>query len=551
MRPPVRIFDASLRDSIGDFVTLHLRAHELGEAVRLLDKVGFAAVDGFGGGTAERLARDLREDPWERLRAIRRGLSHTPLQAVIRSRMLFGQKPAPLSTIRATLRHLKDLGVDCVKISDPGIDLEGTRQVILVAKSIGFRVSAAVPVAWGKINDPRDALLEGAVTFSEAGADEVVLQDAFGLLSPAHVASLVRSFTQHCSLPLRLHIHDTNLLSVATLEAGISAGASAADATISSLGWTYSPPRTESLVMALRGSDRAPDIDLTALENASAWFELAKERKGFGHKALHGVDHGLLRGEMPSTVRRALIEELRKKERPDLIERAWKEVNAVWEDFGCPPLLSPLVEAVCAQTVVNVCSETPYSTLDQRAVAYLGGLYGQPRPGVKAGLVEKAVEYPIAPEMKLPELSEAPAGPMASVEEKLTSILFPESVAARELHGAAKAAPASDTPAVEASIPRKLMVERHGESFEVALEGIGPKRGNKRTLFLRIGGDTAAVEVTFPQSGAAPEFTLVHHGKQHKVKILEIRPKGKRTLPVVLREDEQVLEVLYSFPKSL
>jgi oxaloacetate decarboxylase alpha subunit len=536
---------------VGDFVSLHLRSHELGEVVRLLDKVGFAAVDGFGGGSAERVVHLLREDPWERLRVIRRGLANTPLQVVLRSKLLFGSSPAPLSTIRATLRLLSDLGVDHIKVSDPGIDIEGARMVVEMAKFTGFKVTAAVPVAWGLMQDPRDALLEAGATFTDAGADEIALQDPFGLLSPAHLASLVRSFTQHCSLPLRLHVHDTSLMSAAAIEAGVSAGAAFADATISSLAWTYSPPRAESLLMALRGSRRAPAIDLTALENVSRWFDEAKERKGFGHKVLHGVDHALLRGEMPSTVKRTLAHELMRRERSDLLPRAWEEAPKVWESLGCPPLLTPLLEVVCAQTAENVCNDVPFSSLTPRTVTYLRGVYGQPRHAIRSDLITRARDKSLESEAPLQDIDHADFGPSATVAEKLTKILFGDGDSLDLLKTAKSAEDSRSEMPADSRIPRKVIVEHQGESFEVNLEGLGPMKGNKRTLFMRIGAETSSIEVAFPPADSGPEFVLKHHGKSHRIKILEILPKGKRTLPVVMRKDGQVVEILYSFPKNI
>ncbi len=546
MRPPVQLHDTSLRDAVGDFVTYHLRAHELGEVVRLLDRVGFASIDGFGGGTVPRVLGGLGEDPWERLRALRRALTRTPLQAVVRGRMLFGTRPAPLGTLRATLRHLRDLGVDALKVSDPGLDPGGARLTVELAKATGFRVTAAVVVTWEQRRSVRELLVAAGTGFQAAGADEVSLQDPYGLLDPATLAASVEGFCRHLSLPLRLHVHDANLLSVVGLEAGLRGGAAAVDATVSALAWTYSPPSTESVLMALRGRREAPALDLGALEAASAWFEDAKQRKGFGHKAFYGVDHGALRGEMPAPVRRALAEELRRRGRPELLPEAWAEVPAVWESLGRPPLLSPFVEALCSQAATHVETGERFAHLDPRVVAYLRGLYGEPLPGARADLLARAAEPEAVGEALLPDVDALPPG--GSAEERLNRALFPDGP--ERPRGAPEAAEPPGGPlAVDEGFPRRLLVERFGEAFEVSLEGLGPAEGNRRTLFLRVGGETAAVEVEFPPEGAAPAYRLRHHGRDHQVKILEILPKGKRTLPVLLREDGQLAEVLYSFPR--
>jgi pyruvate carboxylase subunit B len=546
MRPPIQVHDTTLRDAVGDFVTYHLRAHELGEAVRLLDRVGFASLDAFGGGTVLRVLQGAREDPWERLRAIRRALRHTPLQAVVRGRMLFGTRPAPEGTLRATLRHLRELGVDHLKVSDPGLDLAGARRVVELAKVAGFRVTAAAIVSWEQRRTARDLLLEAAAAFAAAGADEVSLQDPFGLLDPGSLGTLAEAFGRNFTLPLRLHVHDASLLSVVALEAGLRAGAAAVDATVSALAWTYSPPSTESVLMALRGRPEAPALDLGALEAAAAWFEEAKQRRGFGHQIFYGVDHGALRGEMPAPVRRLLAEELRRRGEEGRMKEAWAEVPAVWDALGRPPLFSPFAEAVVAQAVENVLRGERFAALDPRVTAYLRGLYGAPRPGARADLAARAAVPGEPCEAPLPELDELPAG--GSAEDRLSRALFPElselpRVPAAEEESAGAALP------VDEGFPRRLLVERQGESFEVSLEGLGPARGHTRTLFLRAGGETAAVDVTFPPAGSPPRYRLRHHGRDHETKILEVLPRGQRAVPVVLREDGQLVEVLYSFPR--
>lgn len=549
MRPPVEIHDCSLRDAVGDFVTSYIRAHELGEVIRLLDKVGFASIDGFGGYSVERLLRVAREDPWERLRAIRRAMSRTPLQAVVRGRMLFGGRPAPDATVRAALQHLRNLGVDNLKVSDPGLDIEGAKRVISLAKLLGFRVTAATAVSWGQREEPRDTLLAAAAAFAEAGADEISLQDPLGILPPAALADVVSSYCRVHTLPLRLHVHDASLLSAAGIEAGLRAGAAAADATVSALAWAYSPPRTESLLMTLRGSAIEPHLDLGALEAVSAWFVRAKERKGFGYKVFYGVDHAALRGEMPSTVRHTLVDKLHRRGRSDLFPAAWDETPRVWEALGNPPLLTPFLEAVVGQAIENVLASEPFAVMDTRVCAYLRGLYGPPRPTVRADLVARAAGEDLPCEEPLPEVEAARPGENASAEELLNRALFPDLSSWADLPAPAPAEAAKADASAESKVPRRLLVDRQGESYEVVLEGIGPLVGQRRTLFLRIGNEAASVEVTFPAGDGGPTYALRQHGREHQVKFLEILRKGKRALPVLLREDGQLVEVLYSFPK--
>lgn len=560
MRRAVEIHDTSLRDSIGDFVTFHVHADELTDILRILDRTGFASIDAFGGSTFFPTLKVLGEDPWQRLRAIRRAVTRTPLQAVLRGRLVFGGRPAPASTIQAVLRQLRDLGVDRIKVVDPGLDLTGSRDVVALAKDAGFHVTASVVISYGFTAVAGEILAEQAQVYGSAGSDAIGLQDPFGVLPPARLADLVRAYRSRQSLPLRLHLHDANLLGVASLEAGLREGAAAADATISAVSWAYSPPQTESVAMALRGTPLDAGLDPTALEEASAWFEEAKNRKGFRYKAVYGVDHGALRGDMPSAVRRALGDDLRERGQMALLDAALKEVPRVWEALGRPPLLSPFVQAVCGQAIENVLAGTDFERLDPRVATYLRGDYGGPRPGTRKDLLGRAQsgEAPAPP--GLVEIAELSAEGFRSEDDRLTYALFPD--VAHDFfklrdEGKLRATPAplfALTPPAAAArpmLPRSLLINRRGEAYEVSLDGMGPLEGRRRTFFLRIGGEAAKMEVTFPASGEAPVYTIHHHGRPHRVEFVEILPPTKHSLPVILNEDGHLEEILYGFPRAL
>lgn len=560
MRPAVEIHDTSLRDSIGDFVTFHVHTDELADILGILDRTGFASIDVFGGSTFFPTLKVLGEDPWQRLRAIRRAVTRTPLQAVLRGRLVFGSRPTPAGTTRAVLHHLRDLGVDRIKVVDPGLDLSGARDVVALAKDAGFHVTASVVISYGFTANAGEILVAQAQVYASAGADAIGLQDPFGVLPPARLADLVRAYRRHQALPLRLHLHDANLLGVASLETGLREGAAAADTTISAVSWAYSPPQTESVAMALRGTALDAGLDPEALEEASAWFEEAKARKGFRYKAVYGVDHGALRGDMPSAVRRALGDDLRERGRMALLDAALKEAPRVWEALGRPPLLSPFVQAVCGQAIENVLAGGDFARLDPRVATYLRGDYGAPRPGTRPDLLARArAEEPKAPPglLDIGELS--PEG-FRSEDDRLTFALFPD--VAHDFFKLRDAGGLRSTPAplfslspqpapARQMLPRSLLLNRRGEAYEVSLDGLGPREGNRRTFFLRIGGEAAKVEVSFPAAGEEPVYTVHHHGRPHRIEFLEILPPTKHSLPVILNEDGHQEEILYGFPRAL
>jgi len=557
MRAPIEVHDTSLRDAIGDFVTLHVTSAELAEVLPLLDAAGFASIDAFGGSTFFPTMTVLGEDPWARLRSLRAAVHHTPLQAVLRGRLGFGMRPVPEGTLRAVLRTLRSYGVDRLKIADPGLDPRGAAQLVEQAVEQGFHVTASVVLSWGDTPDAGERVTTAADAYFFAGAHAVGLQDPFGLLTPVQLGDVVRTYGRHHAQPLRLHLHDMNLLGVAALERGLMAGAGAVDTTLAALAWSYSPPHAEAVAVALRGSPDEPSLDLGKIEETSAWFEDLKTRKGFRYRAVYGVDHQALRGEMPTAVKRALLDELRESGRKDLFEASWAQVPAAWEALGRPPLLKPFVQAVCGQAVENAAGP-PFARLDPRALAYLRGEYGPAKPGARADLVDRARRDPTPAEPPLPEVGALDPTAYPSEEDRLTAALFPEagatflrgrdqgrSISLPDLYAEASGALPSPT-----LVPRRLRVGRQGESFEVNLEGLGPADGQSRILFLRVGSETAPVRVDFPRPGAPPVYGIHYHGRRHQVEIVDVLEPGRKSLPVLLREDGHLHEVLYSFPRG-
>ncbi|GAB6064626.1 acetyl-CoA carboxylase biotin carboxylase subunit family protein [Deferrisoma palaeochoriense] len=551
---PAELFDSTLRDAVGNFLTLHVRSDELTDLLEALDRAGYTAIDAWGGASFYPTMEVLGEDPWERLRAVRRAVRNTQIQASVRSRFLFGTRPAPWSTEKAVLQRIRDLGVDRLRVLDMATRRSDTVRVVELAKETGIHVTVAHLLDWSDLGDAPEALVRAAQAYLFAGADAVSVHDPFGMLSPPVAERIVSTYRAHFSAPLRVHTHDVNLVGVAAAEAALRAGATGADVTISAAAWAYSPPQTESLLMALRGTPLDPGLDLGALEEAAALFEGLKTQKGFRYRAVYGVDHGGLSGQLPGVVRQAMLEEIRgRSPRPDM-DRALARFRPVWEAFGRPPLLRPFLQAVCGQAVEDVVSGRPFATLAPPAVRYLAGEFGPPMPGCRADLVARAREALPEP-ARLPELDDLPAEAFGSEDDRLTYALFPKAASAFFERRAAGVSPRGrpapyrlDRPAEPAqpSVPRQIWITRAGETHPVALEGMGPWEGNRRPLFLRVGPHRARVDVEFPPPGRT-RYVIHLHGKAFPVEIAEVLPPGARSLPVVLREGEHTTEVLYSF----
>ena len=553
---PAELFDATLRDAVGHFLTLHVSSAELEDLLDALDRAGFTGIDAWGGASFYPTMEILGENPWERLRAIRRKIRRTPLQASVRSRFLFGTRPAPWETVKAVFGRMRDLGVERLRVLDLSTRRSDTGRVVEMAKEAGFHVTVAHLLDWSDLGGAAERLVSDAQAYLFAGADAVTLHDPFGVLTPPLAERLVAAYRTHFGAPLRVHTHDVSLLGVAAAEAALRAGASGADVTVSAAAWAYSPPQAESLAMALRGTPLDPGVDLAALEEAAAILEGLKAQKGFRYRAVYGVDHAGLSGGLPAVVRQAMLEEVRRRHLRTLLEPALGRFRAVWEALGRPPLLRPFLQAACAQAVEDARTGRPFQTLAPATVRYLLGEYGPPMPGCRADLVERARGTGIEAQ-RLPGLAELPPEAFADEDDRLLYALFPKAAASfferRAAGTAGRGRPApypveGPSDAGPVAVPRQIWITRGGETHGVVLEGMGPWEGNRRPLFLRVGPHRARVDVEFPPQGGTV-YTIHLHGRTRRVEIAEVLPPGTRGLPVVLREEEHTTEVLFAFSR--
>ncbi|MFP3867589.1 MAG: hypothetical protein ACLFUU_05430 [Desulfobacteraceae bacterium] len=555
---PVKVSDVTLRDGIEDFVLKYIHIEELVRLGELLDRAGFYSIDCWGGTTFYAALTALKEDPWERLKKLRRAVHHTPLQMIVRGQMLVGFKPYHKELVRKFMSKAAALGIDIFRIYDSLNDLQNMKLTITVAKELRKQVEATLLFSLNP-HIKTDDYIRLAGELIHLGADAICINDSFGVMTPHQVASLVASYRKYFSQPLRLHLHDNHQTALTSYQEGIRSGAEMVDTILSALAWPYGPPAVESLVFSLGGTLYDPHLDVDVLSEISEYIRSLKKSYNYQEPVLkRSVDH-LAGGYLPGPLKEFIREELIRRKARDRQQLAFKEGKKVWEDLGFPPLKGRILEIVGEQTVENIFSRHRYETITPGMRDLVQGRYGRLYTPANDALRRRAMAA-----------AEAEAGPgwegtlrhlpgLTREEDVLTYSLFPEEASgffrlklqaptekAPSPAAAAPAAPAPEAPVrLPPAIPRGLSMILKGEEVTARMEGIGPLRNNKQTLFVSVFDHTEEIEVHRPASAdRMPEYVVTMHGETYRIKFKKAFPKEEEYVPIFLEVNGKIEEFL-------
>ena len=556
MSLPVHVTDTTLRDGEENFVLKELHQEELGRLGKLLDKAGFYSIDCWGGSTFYTALTELHEDPWDRLKRLRRSIRNTPLQMVVRGQMLVGFKPYHKEVVRKFLAKAAGLGIDIFRIYDQLNDLENMRLAIAMAKELRKQVEATVLFSLNPAITQMD-YLRLAEDMINLGADAICINDSLGIMSPEQVASLVTTFKWNLHQPLRLHLHDNQKKAVEAYLVGIRTGAERVDTLLAPLAWTEGPPAVENLLAQLRKTSYDAQIDQAALESIAEYLHDLKATHQYQEPAAWKVEDSSAEGYLPELFKEYLREELRSRNARDRQHVAYKEAHRVWSDLGFLPLKGRILEIIGDQALTNVFAEQRYKKLTEDMTDLIKGRYGPLYSIANEDLRKLALEAREAERGQSWEgrLRQPPG--TTQEEDILTFSLFPDE-AARFFHARSEkqAAPPMPKPAKPAAppptaarlapaIPRGLSLTLKGEEVGARLEAIGPLRGNKQTLFVNIGDMTEEIEVALvSSSGTMPEYLITLHGETYRLKFKKVFPKEEEYTPIFLDINDDIEEFL-------
>jgi pyruvate carboxylase subunit B len=555
---PVKVTDVTLRDGLEDFVLRHLRLDDLGRLVGLLDRAGFYSLDCWGGTAFYAALTDLKEDPWERLRKMRRALTRTPIQMILRGRLLVGFKPYQDEVIRKFITRAAHQGVDIFRIYDNLNDVENMAVAISAAKELRKQVEATVLFSLNP-HVTTDDYLQLASGLVNLGADVICLNDSFGVMNPHQVETLISSYRRYFHQPLRLHLHNNHQTALASYQEGARQGARLVDTTLAALSWAYSPPPVESLMYSLAGSSFDPHLDLDALGEVTEFLDDLKEKYQFKEPPRRKLDDRLGPDYLPGPLKEFIREELIRRDARDRQRVACKEAHQVWSDLGYPVLKGRILEIVGLQAVENISSSRRYEQIIPSLQSLIRGKFGRLHSPILLELQSRALdledEVP-APAEKEGALSTLPG--LDQEEDVLTYSLFPEEAEAffhfRAEGGRAPAAPAAPPapgpyPLLGDLTTPQFTLTYKGEEVRARLEGVGGVRKGKQVLFINIQDHIEEIEVQLvPGEGKRPDYLVTFHGDTYRIRIGKTFAKEQEYTPVFLEINGQMEEFLIKNP---
>lgn len=489
-----------------------------------LDAIGFWSLEAWGGATFDACVRFLKEDPWERLRKLRKALPNTPLKMLLRGQNLLGYRHYSDDVVRAFVQKSADNGIDVYRIFDAMNDLRNVRVSIEAVKNVGKHAEGAIAYTTSPVHDV--AYFVGlAKEFEAMGCDSLAIKDMAGLLTPKATSELVAALHQAVNLPIHLHSHATSGLSAMCFLRGVEAGATILDTCNSSFGEGASHPSTESIVAALQGTEFDTGLDLPALQEITAYFREVRKKYWQFESAFTGVDTRVLVNQVPGGMISNLSNQLKDQGALNRMDEVLAEIPRVREDLGFPPLVTPTSQIVGTQAVLNVLTGARYKSVTNEVKNYLLGHYGKAPGTVNADVRSLAVGDAeliqcrpadlLEPEMdKLRIESE---GLAKSEDDVLTYAMFPDlakTFLQERNAGTLKPEPLqtkeSATSSASGYAPNEFKVTLHGETFHIKLTGSGHRDEDQRPFYVSVDGvaeevmveTLSEIEVTGSSDGA-------------------------------------------------
>ena len=378
IKKPLMITDTILRDAHQSQAATRMKLEDMLPACEVLDSIGYWSIECWGGATFDACMRFLGEDPWERLRTLRKALPNTKLQMLLRGQNLLGYRHYADDMVVAFCRKSIENGIDVVRIFDALNDVRNMEASIKAVKKYGGMVEAAMSYTVSPVHN-EEYFVKKAIELEQMGADTICIKDMANLLLPNDAYSLVKKLKEKVSIPIHLHTHNTTGTGSMVYLMAAMAGVDIVDCALSPFANGTSQPDTESLVATLSGTDRDTGLDLNKLNDAAVHFRgvAAKmEKEGLISSKVLRVDPNTLIYQVPGGMLSNLISQLKQANAENRLYEVLAEVPRVREDFGYPPLVTPTSQIVGTQAVFNTLMGR-YKTFTKESKGLLRGEYGE------------------------------------------------------------------------------------------------------------------------------------------------------------------------------
>ena len=499
----IEVTDVILRDAHQSLIATRMRTEDMLPICNKLNQVGYWSLEVWGGATFDACVRFLKEDPWERLRQLRAALPNTRLQMLLRGQNLLGYRHYADDVVEAFVHKAAENGIDVFRVFDALNDLRNIETAMKAVKAAGKHAQGTICYTTSPVHTP-ELFVKQARDIQAMGADSIAIKDMAGLLTPYATEALVRAIKSEVDLPLVVHSHATSGLAAMCQLKAIEAGADRIDTAISSFAQGTSHPATESQVAALKGTDYDTGLDLELLSEIADYFREVRKKYHQFESEFTKEDVSVQINQVPGGMMSNLANQLKEQNALEKIRDVFNEIPKVRKDLGFPPLVTPTSQIVGTQAVYNVLSGQRYKTITNEVKRYLQGGYGQPPAAVDNGLLKKAIGNESVNEGRPADLLSAELGKLredigrlaTSEEDVLTYAMFPD--LGREFlqqRNDGTLQPEELLPPeskgrghIATSVATEFRIDVHGETYEVAVTGVGDSGPGKRKLYMSLDG---------------------------------------------------------------
>ncbi len=497
------ITELALRDGHQSLLATRMRLDDMLPICEKLDAIGYWSIEAWGGATFDTCLRYLKEDPWVRLRELKKALPNTPIQMLLRGQNLLGYRHYADDVVRKFVDMAAANGVDVFRTFDAMNDIRNVRTAIAQVKSNDKKAEGTICYTTSPVHT-LEYFIDLAKSFEDIGCDTLAIKDMAGLLTPKATCELISKLKKTIQIPLHLHCHSTSGVAEMVQWEAVHAGCDIIDTAISPLAGGTSHPATESMVAAFAGTEFDTGLNLEALQDVAAYFREVRKKYARFESDVTGVDTRVFINQIPGGMISNLANQLKEQGALDKVDDVLEEIPRVRKDFGYPSLVTPTSQIVGTQSVLNVVSGKKYKVITNETKAYLKGMYGKALGEINAEVRKLALgdEEPITvrPADLIPDeldiLTREVGDKAKSIEDVLSYAMFPAiALEFFEERESGKLKPESldaneDAIEQQASSPNlaptEFNITIHGEEYHIKIDGSGHKSEEIRPFYVKV-----------------------------------------------------------------
>ncbi len=385
------ITDVVLRDAHQSLFATRLRLDDMLPIAEKLDQIGYWSLESWGGATFDSCIRYLGEDPWERLRELKKAMPNTPQQMLFRGQNILGYRHYADDVVEKFVERCATNGIDVFRIFDAMNDLRNLETSVKATLKVDKHAQGTLSYTVSPVHD-LDYWVNMGKSLEDMGCHSIAIKDMAGLLTPYVAYELVKRLKATVNIPIALHCHATTGLSTTTLIKAAEAGIDMVDTAISSMSMTYGHSSTEAVVSILEGTDRDTGLNMKALEEIAAYFRDVRKKYAKFEGSLRGTDSRILVAQVPGGMLTNMESQLKEQGAADRLDEVLEEIPRVRKDLGYLPLVTPTSQIVGTQAVLNVLTGERYKSITKETSGVLKGEYGATPAPVDKELQQRVLE---------------------------------------------------------------------------------------------------------------------------------------------------------------